>query len=218
VKARLVWHEKYPDVYGNTSEIKVWEVRSTPDRPHGYKYSLVYIVGGKRVIGYDNAEYRGDHKHYGDRTEPYRFEGLGKLVEDFYSDVQRYKEDTMRVKRVRFGIKSLKEGLQDFTKTCKAIERGEKVKRHVGVYFEDTEAFRKALTPKRLDLLRLIKKHHPKTLLQLSRLAGRDMKNVKQDVELLANLGMVSTRKEKTGRREVTPSVDYDAIELMIAV
>ncbi|HHT9154372.1 MAG TPA: HVO_A0114 family putative DNA-binding protein [Candidatus Tripitaka sp. YC43] len=124
----------------------------------------------------------------------------------------------MRVKRVKIGIKSLREGLQDFVKTCKAIERGEKVKKHVGVYFEDTEAFRKALTSKRLELLRLIRKHHPKTLFQLSRLADRDMKNVAQDVKLLENLGLVSTKKEKTGRKGVSPSVDYDAIELMIAV
>ena len=124
----------------------------------------------------------------------------------------------MRVKRVRIGIKSLKEMLQDFVRMGKAIERGEKVKKHVGVYFEDTEAFRKALTSKRLELLRLIKKHHPKTMHSLSKLAGRDMKNVAQDVELLRNLGLVSTKKEKKGRKEVSPSVDYDAIELMIAV
>lgn len=124
----------------------------------------------------------------------------------------------MRVKRVRIGIKSTWEALQDFVKTCKAIERGEKVKKEVGIYFEDTEAFRKALTPKRLELLRLIKKHHPKTLHTLSRLADRDIKNITQDVELLKSLGLVSTRKEKAGRKEVSPSVDYDAIELMIAV
>jgi predicted transcriptional regulator len=124
----------------------------------------------------------------------------------------------MRVKRVKIGIKGLKEMLQDFVKTGEAIERGEKVKRERGIYFESTEAFRKALTTKRLELLRLIKKHHPKTMQELSRLADRDIKNVTQDVELLRNLGLISTRKEKTGRREVSPSVDYDAIELLIAV
>lgn len=124
----------------------------------------------------------------------------------------------MRVKRVKIGIKSLKEGLQDFVETCKAIERGEKVKKEVGIYFEDAEAFRKALTTKRLELLRLIKKNNPQNLHELSRLAGRDLKNITQDVELLKNLGLVSTRKEKTGRKEVSPSVNYDAIELMIAV
>ncbi len=55
-------------------------------------------------------------------------------------------------------------------------------------------------------------------LVALSRLAGRDIKNITQDVELLKSLGLVSTKKEKTGRKAVSPSVDYDAIELMIAV
>lgn len=92
MKARLIRHDKGYDVEGNTVKVKMWEVGITPDKPHGYKYSLVYIVQGRRVIGYDNAEGKGDHRHYGDRIEPYRFEGLEKLAEDFYSDVQRYKE------------------------------------------------------------------------------------------------------------------------------
>lgn len=93
MKARLIWHEKVHDREGNIREIKIWRVKSTPDKPHGYKYSLVYVVGGKRVIGYDNAEYRGDHKHYGDSIGPYRFEGVEKLIKDFYSGIQRYKEE-----------------------------------------------------------------------------------------------------------------------------
>ena len=37
----------------------------------------------------------------------------------------------MRIKKVRIGIKSTKEILQGFVKTCKAVERGEKVKKEV---------------------------------------------------------------------------------------
>lgn len=92
MKARLVRYDKGYDEDGNIVEVKLWEVKATPDKPYGYKYSLVYIVKGKRVIGYDNAEGKGDHRHYGDKTEPYKFEGLEKLAEDFYSDIQRYKE------------------------------------------------------------------------------------------------------------------------------
>lgn len=95
MKAKLVRYEKYPDAHNNTVEIKVWEVKTTPDKPHGYKYSLVYIVKGKRVIGYDNAERKGDHRHRGDKAEPYRFESLEKLIEDFYRDIQRFREETI---------------------------------------------------------------------------------------------------------------------------
>ncbi|MGR3309265.1 MAG: HVO_A0114 family putative DNA-binding protein [Candidatus Brocadiales bacterium] len=119
---------------------------------------------------------------------------------------------------MRIGIKSTKEVLQDFVKTCETIERGEKVKKKVGVYFEDVEALRKFLTTKRLERLRLIKKHYPKTLHHLSMLAERNIKNVAQDVKLLKDLGLVSTKQQKDGKKEVTPTVDYDAIELLITV
>jgi hypothetical protein len=92
MKAKLMRHDKGYDEYDNIVEIKMWEVKVTPDKPHGYKYSPVYIVRGKRVIGYDSAEGKGDHRHYRGKVEPYKFEGLGKLAEDFYLDVQRYKE------------------------------------------------------------------------------------------------------------------------------
>jgi len=92
VKAELVRHEKITDEPGNTIEIKVWKVTVSEDKPHGYKYSLVYIVEDERIIGYDNAEGKGDHRHYRNKTEPYGFVNFRGLVEDFYRDIEKYKE------------------------------------------------------------------------------------------------------------------------------
>jgi len=61
----------------------------------------------------------------------------------------------MRVKRVKIGIKSLENVLEDTKEVMKKLERGEKVKPEKGLYFESIEGFRKALTPKRLELLHL---------------------------------------------------------------
>ena len=63
MKAELIIHNKAIDEHGNTVEIKLWAVEKSSDKPHGYKYSLVYIANAKRVIGYDNAEQKGDHRH-----------------------------------------------------------------------------------------------------------------------------------------------------------
>jgi hypothetical protein len=90
MKAELIIHNKAIDEYGNTVEIKLWAVEKSSDKPHGYKYSLVYIVNAKRVIGYDNAEQQGDHRHYRDRTEPYVFTGGDQLIRDFYGDIVSY--------------------------------------------------------------------------------------------------------------------------------
>ncbi|MEW5745395.1 MAG: DUF6516 family protein [Nitrospirota bacterium] len=61
MKADLLEHTKLVDDAGNIVEIKLWKLQApTTDKPHGYKYSLVYIVDDLRVIGYDNAESKGD--------------------------------------------------------------------------------------------------------------------------------------------------------------
>lgn len=40
----------------------------------------------------------------------------------------------MRVKKVKVGIKDIKTSLHDFVRTCKAIDRGDKVKKETGDY------------------------------------------------------------------------------------
>ena len=91
MKAALIKHDKVTDELGNTVEIKLWKIPPTPDKPQGYKYSLVYIVAGERVIGYDNSEKKGDHRHYGSQEEPYAFSTLRQLADDFLDDVERFK-------------------------------------------------------------------------------------------------------------------------------
>jgi predicted transcriptional regulator len=124
----------------------------------------------------------------------------------------------MRLKRVKIGIKSVKDVLEGFVKTGEAIERGEKIKKEKGVYFESIEGFRKALTPKRLELLHLIKEKHPKSLQELARLANRDMKSIVTDIDILEGLDLIDMKRKKEGRRESEPKVNYDAIELLVAV
>ncbi|RJQ59640.1 MAG: hypothetical protein C4530_09005 [Desulfobacteraceae bacterium] len=91
MKAKLIRHEKVTDEIGNTIEIKLWKIPSTPEKPHGFKYSLAYVEAGKRVIGYDNAEQKGDHRHYGRKEEPYTFTSLRQLTKDFMADVAQFK-------------------------------------------------------------------------------------------------------------------------------
>ena len=61
------------------------------EKPNGYKYSLVYIVNGERMIGYDNAEGKGDHKHNGKHVELYKFKTIRRLISDFIKDIELYK-------------------------------------------------------------------------------------------------------------------------------
>jgi predicted transcriptional regulator len=121
----------------------------------------------------------------------------------------------MRVKKIRIGIKDLKTALDDFVKTGEAIERGEKVKKETGVYFTTFTAFRKVMTPKRLELLHIIKIKKPSSLNELARMAKRDVKNVVDDVKYLERIGLVEKKAEN---KKTTPIIKYDKIALEIAV
>ncbi|MCK4486145.1 MAG: hypothetical protein KAU38_05200 [Desulfobacterales bacterium] len=87
MKAKLIYHVKQIDKDGDIVEIKIWQIPKSKDKPHGLKYSFAYIREGKRVIGYDNAEGKGDHKHIGDRQIPYQFNNIDQLFLDFYQDI-----------------------------------------------------------------------------------------------------------------------------------
>ncbi len=88
MKARLLARIK--EAYGRgTIEGVVWEVPA-PTQPstHRIKYRLVYVVGGERVVGYDNERGKGDHKHIRGAQAPYTFKDVPTLIRDFLQDVQ----------------------------------------------------------------------------------------------------------------------------------
>ncbi|GJQ22818.1 MAG: hypothetical protein HBSAPP01_06080 [Candidatus Brocadia sapporoensis] len=89
VKGKLIKHIKVAEDSGNIIEVRLWQVNPSPDKPHGYKYSFVYIVKGKRVIGYDNAEGKGDHRHYEDKEEVYTFKNVDKLFREEENNIGR---------------------------------------------------------------------------------------------------------------------------------
>ncbi|MEA1932946.1 MAG: hypothetical protein U9N60_00695 [Thermodesulfobacteriota bacterium] len=124
----------------------------------------------------------------------------------------------MKIRKVRVGIKDLKTALNEFVVIGKAVEDGKAVKKDKGVYFTTVEAFRKAITPKRLALLKAIKTEKPSSVRQLSKIAERDVKNVSTDVKFLEQVGLVDIKKNDKTEKKITPSVNYDRILFEIAV
>jgi len=92
-KGKLVLHTRYVDEQGGLVEMKVYDVPRTPTTPHGFKYSLVYIRNGHRLVGYDNHEHKGDHRHARATTSPYVFTTIERLIEDFRRDVEATKKE-----------------------------------------------------------------------------------------------------------------------------
>ena len=124
----------------------------------------------------------------------------------------------MKIRKVRVGIKDFKTALNEFVEIGKAVEEGKPVKKEKGVYFTSIEAFRKAITPKRLALLKAIKTEKPSSVRQLSKIVERDVKNVSTDIKFLEQVGLVDIKRNDEAEKEITPSVSYDKILFEIAV
>lgn len=114
------------------------------------------------------------------------------------------------------GIKSIRDGLKDFADTFKAIQHGEQIKpQPEGIYFTDFEAFRKAMTPQRYALLKMIREKHPDSISGLADMSCRNIKNISDDVKVLVNLGLVEI--SQTGRSKA-PHLRYEKITVELAV
>jgi len=87
--ARLLFRKKQAH-QGGIIEMVIWQLpEADAERPHGLKYRLVYVRDGQRLVGYDNERGKGDHRHIGDREQPYSFQGVRELIRDFWADVRR---------------------------------------------------------------------------------------------------------------------------------
>ena len=94
MKARLIHRAKTVLNSGLVIEAVIWEV-PTPvlPSPHCFKYRLVAIKDGVRVLGYDNERGKGDHRHLGLREMPYVFTTVESLLADFLSDLKGIKHN-----------------------------------------------------------------------------------------------------------------------------
>ena len=123
-------------------------------------------------------------------------------------------------KTLTIEIKSMEDALEGFRKSFKALQAGQRVARHEGVYFTSIEAARTLLTRNRLALLRAIRGQHPGSIYELAKTVNRDLKNVQQDLRILQEYGLIRmTPVRRAGKRRAkVPEAPFDEIALKIAI
>ncbi|MBI5143171.1 MAG: MarR family transcriptional regulator [Nitrospirae bacterium] len=124
----------------------------------------------------------------------------------------------MKVKKIDIGIKGLPESLHDFAAAWKKLESGKEIRKDEGVYFDSIDTMRAVLTNNRLLVLKTIREKHPASVYELAKMLKRDLKNVNQDLRMLAEAGLVTLEKTETDKKRVVPHVDYGKILLEIPV
>jgi predicted transcriptional regulator len=122
----------------------------------------------------------------------------------------------MKKKKVTMGIRSMDEVLEEMADTAKAVSAGKKVKpKGHRLFFTSPEALRRFLTPKKLELIRLIRKRHPNSINELAALAHRDFKRVYEDVVSLSEAGLVDLAQRK-GRKTAPHVADQLRLEIVL--
>jgi predicted transcriptional regulator len=125
----------------------------------------------------------------------------------------------MKVKNINVKIKPLKQVLKDVAEVMEKIKKGEKVKPYRGVSFGSVESFREFFTPKRLQLLRIVKHVQPDSIYELAKLTKRDFKSVNTDIKILEKYGIIETKKiAANGRYKIKPIFEYDKVNVEIAM
>lgn len=123
------------------------------------------------------------------------------------------------MKVMRIGIMSDDESWGHVAEAFEAARTRRPFKPRKGVFFTNLEAARNFLTPRRIELLGIIKKRSPRSIYELSKLAKRSFASVHLDVTTLAKHGLLKlTHTPHSPRRAVHPTVSYDSISLQISL
>ena len=123
----------------------------------------------------------------------------------------------MKVKKIKINLKSLEDVGKETIEAMRSVERGKKVapKPHE-IVFSDFMALRSFLTPKRLELIRLIRKHAPSSIAELARVAKRDFARVYQDVQMLAEAEIIDMPRRSKGEKTKLEVAEEIRLEIVV--
>lgn len=124
----------------------------------------------------------------------------------------------MKARNIKIGVKDLCTVLDETRETMEHIAAGQVAQKVQDVNFTSYGAMRKILTPRRLELLHVIKEQSPGSVYRLAQFLGRDTKNINDDLAILANVGLIELRKTTKGKNKVIPCVTVDKIQVEITV
>jgi predicted transcriptional regulator len=124
----------------------------------------------------------------------------------------------MKLRKVVIGVESVEQWAGAINRTLRRASSGQRIKAGERLYFENAAALRKFFSDRRLELLRAIRHHHPRSIKELATLVGRDFKNVNADVHYLVQLGLaeLETESGSAAKGRKAPRVACDEIELHI--
>ena len=123
----------------------------------------------------------------------------------------------MKVKRVKIGLHPPGTIFAEAAEVVGQIEAGKRTRSQgEWLYFSDVREMGKVLTPKRLELLKTIRDHQLESVRAVAELTGRNVKNVAEDLALLASLGLVEMKESGGPGKKKAPRVGYETLTVEV--
>jgi len=128
----------------------------------------------------------------------------------------RSKTSDHKRKKVKVAIRSTDKVLEQAAETMESVAKGKRVRpQGHRLFFTSPERLRRFLTPKRLEVIRLIRERQLDSINQLAAFALRDFKRVYEDVMSLVQAGLVDLEKDK-GHKRAPRVADELRLEVVI--
>lgn len=125
----------------------------------------------------------------------------------------------MKLREIKVYIESKKDFLKKVDRELEEIERGKrKTLKENSISFQSIEQLKEFLTPKRIELLKVIKHKKPGSIYELAKMVKRKTENVNSDIKLLKHMGFVETKKVKDVRKKVKPEVNFNKLTIEIPI
>jgi predicted transcriptional regulator len=123
----------------------------------------------------------------------------------------------MKIKRVKIGLRPPGTIFREAGQVIHRVEAGKRASPQRGwIYFSDVRAMSKVLTRRRLEILKAVRDHRPESIRALAGLVERDVKNVADDLALLASLGLVEMEVKDRSAGRKAQRVDYETLTLEV--
>ncbi|MBN2458380.1 hypothetical protein JXB31_04595 [Candidatus Woesearchaeota archaeon] len=125
----------------------------------------------------------------------------------------------IKTRELRINIEPIEGFRKNVTKELNEIYKGKAAAfTEDSISFQSLDQFRRFLTPKRLELLRAIRKNKPKSIYALAKVLKRKPENVNTDINFLSQLGFIELSKNNGVRKNVVPHVSYDKMSFEISI
>jgi len=125
---------------------------------------------------------------------------------------EREQHETVAVR-----VESDEEWFDDVRETMRKLDEGhaDDLEREHSISLPSEERLNEILSPKRVELVRATRREEPSSMRELARIVERDIRQVSDDVNELASLGLIELIEEGRAKR---PMVSYDELDVRIPV